>query len=141
MFLWNKTPRFQKIHWFSCNSGQFLNACDNFLLQIGCDSFQISSAIECSSIQQFETQLLNITYFAHLQWINSTLMQNDRGFENYQLPKKFIFQQLVANFADIRRNNSIARQKKKKPFGKVWSLLSSPSYTYTNCFSLIGTKF
>ena len=42
---------------------------------------------------------------------------NDYGFKKYQLRKKFIFWQLVAkiaNFTDIRQNNSIFAKKKKE---------------------------
>ena len=107
-------------------SGKFTNfqvTMENFLkpvvisyCRIGCDSFQILSVIECSLIQEFRTQLQNIKYFAGFQRINSALMQNDHRFKNYQLQMKFIFQQLVSNFTNIRQQNSIFRQKKKKSF-------------------------
>ena len=51
----------------------------------------------------------NIAYFADFQR-NSVLMRNNREFKKYELRKKSIFWQLdtkIANFADVRRNNSV----------------------------------
>ena len=45
---------------------------------------------------------------------NSGLMQNNRESKKYELWEKSIFRQLatkIANFADIRQNNSVFRQK------------------------------
>ena len=105
-------------------SGKFTNfhvTLENFLMSVEisyCQSdiivFIFISAIECSSIQKFRTQSWNVTYFASFRQINSSLVQNDCGFENYQLQEKFKFQQLEANFDNIRQHNSIFRQKKKK---------------------------
>ena len=55
LVLRNEILCFRKIHRFSWHAGQFLNARSNLLLPIACDSFQILSAIECSSIQKFWT--------------------------------------------------------------------------------------
>ena len=46
-------------------------------------------------------------------------MQNDHGFNKYQLQKKFIFWQFVAkiaNFADIRNNSTFMQKEKKHVF-------------------------
>ena len=39
-------------------------------------------------------------------------VQKHRAFKRYQTRKRFIFQQLIRNFADFRRNNSLLLQKK-----------------------------
>ena len=64
----------------------------------------ILPAFECSLIQKFENLSLNITNFISFWQIINALTQNDRGFEKYELRKKFIFRQTVvkiANFAVI----------------------------------------
>ena len=50
LLLWNKTPCFQKMCGFSCNTGQFLRVHGNFLMPVGVDSFQILLRVECSLI-------------------------------------------------------------------------------------------
>ena len=117
LILWNETVRFRKNNRFYCNAGQFLSDRGDFLLQIVGDSFPILRGIECCSIQKFGIVLRNIAYFASFQRNNSVIVQNDCGFKKYQLWKKFIFWQLVAkisNFTDIRGNNEVFMQKKKK---------------------------
>ena len=56
-------------------------------------------------------------YFPGFWRNNIAFTLNDHEFERYQLQEKFIFWQLVAktaNFADIKQNNSVFTQKKKK---------------------------
>ena len=64
LHLWIETPRFRKIHQFSCNAGQFLNVRGNFLLSIGGASFPILPGIGCNSIPKFRTEFRNIAYFS-----------------------------------------------------------------------------
>ena len=68
-----------------------------------------------------------------LQFINDTgeLYFNQKIFRNNLL---WITEAYKQDFLDIKK-------KKKELVGIDWSLLSSPSYTYAHCFSLIGDNF
>ena len=111
--LWNKIPIFEKFIDFCVMLGNFL------VFMIIC--------YYRSEVFRFH-QELNTDQFKNLEfnhWISHTLpvfgeivlciYANDFGFKKYKLWKKSIFRQLnteVANFANIKQNNTIFAQKK-----------------------------
>ena len=54
-----------------------------------------------------------LSIFTKNQSINNNTKKN-QPFKKYQLPEQFTFQELVANFTDFLRNNSVFIQKEKK---------------------------
>ena len=103
---------------------EFFSVCGNFLLSIGGDNFPIFPGIESVWNKKFGNLLPNISYFIVFQRNNSVIMKNNHGFKKYQLWIKFIFQQLVAkiaNFSNIRWNNSVFMQVKKNVLFKTIS--------------------
>ena len=82
---------------------------DNALLSVEisfCQSEMIAFCLT-RNLMQFDPKIrdLEVNYHAGFRKNKSVFMQNDCGFKRYHVQEKFIFQQLVAkfaNFADFR---------------------------------------
>ena len=128
LLVWNKTAHFWNIHRFSSNAGQFSSGCGSFLLPIGGDSFPILPAIEFSSIGKFETyreisRILPV--FGELMLYSRKMILDLKKKSQFQKKKIYIpaiiLVAKIANFADIRWNNSIFRKREKSVHFKTIS--------------------
>ena len=69
----------------------------------------------------FETHIISTVSqnFANFQQSNNIPMQKSCSFKKYHLQEKFTFQQLLANYADLRRNKSVLFMGGKNAFKNI----------------------
>ena len=105
-------------------SERFTDFCvtvDNFLVSVGISYCRSEVIIflfyqELNAVQSKKSTFTwGLSHILPVFGKISVLTQSDSGFKKYELWKKSIFQQLnreVANFANIKQNNTIFAQKK-----------------------------